>query len=210
MSDPLTALMHAVQVMNLLKSLIMKTLREREETSTAGCSPMSSCSSHGQTDGEIEIHQEMITSCEVIGSSLDHNTRVLLYNTSSESEGEGESLGEIEECFLKQLNDHSDNTNYVFREELQGDLQIENVASPTSGSSPKRESAVSLCDRRISISHLSTSDGEDSGLSSIETEFEVDNKSSSKLSEITSEVGMVDKLEDSNFPMPLCLSNGYI
>eukprot|EP00252_Welwitschia_mirabilis_P005405 TRINITY_DN1588_c0_g1_i3.p1 TRINITY_DN1588_c0_g1~~TRINITY_DN1588_c0_g1_i3.p1 ORF type:complete len:373 (-),score=88.44 TRINITY_DN1588_c0_g1_i3:790-1908(-) len=31
MSDPLTALMHAVQVMNFLKTLILKTLREREE-----------------------------------------------------------------------------------------------------------------------------------------------------------------------------------
>ncbi|XP_031498991.1 rho GTPase-activating protein 5-like [Nymphaea colorata] len=31
MADPLTALIHAVQVMNFLKSLIMKTLREREE-----------------------------------------------------------------------------------------------------------------------------------------------------------------------------------
>ncbi|KAL9150163.1 hypothetical protein ABFS82_12G151600 [Erythranthe guttata] len=31
MSDPLTALMHAVQVMNFLKTLIVKTLREREQ-----------------------------------------------------------------------------------------------------------------------------------------------------------------------------------
>ncbi|KAJ6820239.1 rho GTPase-activating protein 3-like [Iris pallida] len=31
MADPLTALIHAVQVMNFLKTLIMKTLREREE-----------------------------------------------------------------------------------------------------------------------------------------------------------------------------------
>ncbi|MCO5567485.1 hypothetical protein L7F22_021178 [Adiantum nelumboides] len=31
MSDPLTALMHAVQVMNLLKTLILRTLRDREE-----------------------------------------------------------------------------------------------------------------------------------------------------------------------------------
>lgn len=31
MSDPLTALMHAVQVMNLLKSLILKKLHERSQ-----------------------------------------------------------------------------------------------------------------------------------------------------------------------------------
>lgn len=32
MSDPLTALMYAVQVMNFLKTLIIRTLREREES----------------------------------------------------------------------------------------------------------------------------------------------------------------------------------
>ncbi|KAK6141336.1 hypothetical protein DH2020_024934 [Rehmannia glutinosa] len=37
MSDPLTALMHApVQVMNLLKTLIMKTIRERDEAGEGG------------------------------------------------------------------------------------------------------------------------------------------------------------------------------
>lgn len=35
MADPLTALIHAVQVMNFLKMLIMKTLREREESAAA-------------------------------------------------------------------------------------------------------------------------------------------------------------------------------
>ncbi|KAI3498183.1 hypothetical protein L1887_33952 [Cichorium endivia] len=34
MADPLTALIHAVQIMNFLKTLIMKTLDEREEPST--------------------------------------------------------------------------------------------------------------------------------------------------------------------------------
>jgi hypothetical protein len=32
MSDPLTALMYAVQVMNFLKNLIIRTLREREDS----------------------------------------------------------------------------------------------------------------------------------------------------------------------------------
>lgn len=31
MADPLTALMHAVQVMNFLKTLILRTLRDRED-----------------------------------------------------------------------------------------------------------------------------------------------------------------------------------
>nr|DAD18027.1 TPA_asm: hypothetical protein HUJ06_019490 [Nelumbo nucifera] len=43
MADPLTALIHAVQVMNLLKTLIIKTLRDREE-SAAEARYFSSCS----------------------------------------------------------------------------------------------------------------------------------------------------------------------
>ncbi|KAK9280513.1 hypothetical protein L1049_014205 [Liquidambar formosana] len=42
MADPLTALIHAVQVMNFLKTLIMKTLQEREE-SAAKARLLSSC-----------------------------------------------------------------------------------------------------------------------------------------------------------------------
>ncbi|KAL6982152.1 hypothetical protein U1Q18_023765 [Sarracenia purpurea var. burkii] len=42
MADPLTALIHAVQVMNFLKTLIVKTLREREESGEqARLSPLS-------------------------------------------------------------------------------------------------------------------------------------------------------------------------
>ena len=36
MSDPLTALMHAVQVMNFLKTLVLKTLQDRQ-SSTKDC-----------------------------------------------------------------------------------------------------------------------------------------------------------------------------
>jgi hypothetical protein len=35
MADPLTALIHAVQVMNFLKTLILKTIREREDAISA-------------------------------------------------------------------------------------------------------------------------------------------------------------------------------
>ena len=62
MSDPLTALMHAVQVMNLLRTLTTKTLREREESAApGGYSPVSSHSSDWQTDGEFDRKQEMDT-----------------------------------------------------------------------------------------------------------------------------------------------------
>ncbi|XP_044503928.1 rho GTPase-activating protein 3-like [Mangifera indica] len=43
MADPLTALIHAVQVMNFLKTLILKTIQEREE-SAAKSRLLSSCS----------------------------------------------------------------------------------------------------------------------------------------------------------------------
>ncbi|KAG0480474.1 hypothetical protein HPP92_011332 [Vanilla planifolia] len=58
MSDPLTALMHAVQVMNLLKALILRVLREREDAATQGSfSSPSSSGYHGDemdTDGDDE------------------------------------------------------------------------------------------------------------------------------------------------------------
>lgn len=113
MSDPLTALMHSVQVMNLLKTLIIKTLREREETTIEGYSPMSNCSSARHTDEEVYSQHEMNTSCELIGPQSEGNAEVH-YNGNSESESEVGSFGEIEENFLKQL-DENVNTN-SFRE----------------------------------------------------------------------------------------------
>ncbi|XP_042505823.1 rho GTPase-activating protein 3 isoform X1 [Macadamia integrifolia] len=44
MADPLTALIHAVQVMNFLKTLILKNLREREESADEARLSSSSCS----------------------------------------------------------------------------------------------------------------------------------------------------------------------
>ncbi|XWS36232.1 hypothetical protein CRYUN_Cryun20dG0067700 [Craigia yunnanensis] len=60
MSDPLTALMHVVQVMNLLKTLIMKTLRERGETATGGYFPMSSHSCDGPTVKSLIVSKRWI------------------------------------------------------------------------------------------------------------------------------------------------------
>ncbi|XP_019432875.1 PREDICTED: rho GTPase-activating protein 3-like [Lupinus angustifolius] len=51
MADPLTALIHAVQVMNFLKTLILKTLREREE-SAAKARQLSSCLSYKEESCE--------------------------------------------------------------------------------------------------------------------------------------------------------------
>lgn len=43
MADPLTALIHAVQVMNFLKTLINKTLGEREESAAQGSRSLLPC-----------------------------------------------------------------------------------------------------------------------------------------------------------------------
>ncbi|CAK8544244.1 unnamed protein product [Lathyrus sativus] len=74
MSDPLTALMHAVQVMNLLKTLILKTLRDREETSTEEYSSMSSHSSDHQSEvDDYDSQHEMDTSGECKRAKLDYD-----------------------------------------------------------------------------------------------------------------------------------------
>lgn len=137
MSDPLTALMHAVQVMNLLKNLITRTLRERQETASGGCSPMSS--SDQQSDEESDSQQEMDTSSELNSPGGAHSS-----NTSENDDGEVESLGEIEECFLRQLQENKNATNSFLE------------------AAPAVESAISFTDSKNENSGLSSSDGEDS------------------------------------------------
>eukprot|EP00250_Pteridium_aquilinum_P005773 c15820_g2_i2 orf=408-2135(+) len=57
MSDPLTALMHAVQVMNLLKTLILKKIKDREEA-VLNPRPASSCNEprdgHGYDNADMQ------------------------------------------------------------------------------------------------------------------------------------------------------------
>lgn len=121
MSDPLTALMHAVQVMNLLKTLIMKTQREREEAASGGYSPMSSRSSDQRSDYNYDTHQEeMDTSSELRGDpASDYEDDQADNYCCTEEEEEDGTLGEIEECFLRQLD--------------------ETEAAPSGNSFPKRQ-----------------------------------------------------------------------
>lgn len=69
MADPLTALIHAVQVMNFLKTLIIKTLREREE-SAAMVRSLSS-TAHSAKGIEICQRQDLGDHCLVRSASLD-------------------------------------------------------------------------------------------------------------------------------------------
>lgn len=168
MSDPLTALMHAVQVMNLLKTLIMKTLREREEAASGGYSPMSSHSSDRQMDGDFDSQEDMDTGDESRGPNSDVENDVIDYNHSSEDGDEDEgSLSEIEECFLRQL-DETKNETCKSSARQEGDLEID--SSPRSCSGFNVESSISFTDSKNENSCLSTSDGEDSQMSLHEEE----------------------------------------
>ncbi|KAL5579792.1 hypothetical protein UlMin_012234 [Ulmus minor] len=90
MADPLTALMYAVQVMNLLKTLILKTLRERKDSvvepfptrrlepydESGHQSPGQTCNEDIVEDNE-ETEQVMIVEESVLGSSLESNTNLI-------------------------------------------------------------------------------------------------------------------------------------
>jgi hypothetical protein len=133
MSDALTALMHAVQVMNLLKTLILETLREREDDDVGTYSSFSSSPSLSdevneddgddlQEDGSdtgTEQYNEsdngspkdilMASSLRVdneqlIGVSRRHTSiDCHLPCISYDNRDKGSSLNNIEECFLRTL-----------------------------------------------------------------------------------------------------------
>lgn len=132
MSDPLTALMHAVQVMNLLKTLVLKTLREREDDegsySTFSSSPTLSDGldevdrEHDQGDGNDsgtekygddssespknvnKATQLTMDSEQLIGSSRRHTSfEFRLPCTIDNDDDKYPSLSDIEEGFLRRL-----------------------------------------------------------------------------------------------------------
>jgi len=133
MSDPLTALMHAVQVMNLLKTLILKTLREREDDDAGAYSSFSSSSSlsdeldeedgHDQQDEENDSGSEnyicsaterpkdidkaaalRVDNEHLIGVSRRHtSTNCHLPYVRFSNDNEDMSLDDVEECFLRRL-----------------------------------------------------------------------------------------------------------
>jgi len=114
MSDPLTALMHAVQVMNFLKTLILRTLRGRDDAATGEeYTPYSSPASSSQHDDAeccYGSERDMDRSCELsdmhsqISKSGRHADYLVRYNTCFDSEQEvDDHLSEVEEGFLCRL-----------------------------------------------------------------------------------------------------------
>lgn len=152
MLDPLTALMHAVQVRNLLKALIVKKVRERGEAAE-GYLPISS-----RLLSIREKDEEYVDRHESRGPASDDDEDEAQYSSISEGGDEVESLSEVEQCFLRQL-DEKENEKDGFRRRLEMIL-CRDIESPGNGSIFNADSCVSL-------SNISTSDDEDSRLSSI-------------------------------------------
>ncbi|KAK8650697.1 hypothetical protein V6N13_140324 [Hibiscus sabdariffa] len=158
MSDPLTALMHTVQVMNLFQTLIMKSLREREETAS------SLYAFDGPKDEEFDCHslQEMDTSSEEPMSDYDNS----LYANSSGDDNEYEDEDEIEP--LGEIEENKDVT-YSFLDEPADKLHAS--TPPGSWSGCNVDSGISFIDSKNENSGLSTSDGE--GIDDMETTYRV-------------------------------------
>ncbi|XP_010422502.1 PREDICTED: rho GTPase-activating protein 2 [Camelina sativa] len=149
MTDPLTALMHAVQVMNLLKTLITRTLAEREENATGSEGYSPSHSSNSQTDSDSDTAQDMEVSCESQGTDSecgegeeDQQQEHLNHRSTHEDETEIGSLSSIEKCFLNQLNSNARVSNTSITEDW----------------SPKGSPLVSFTDNKNNTLSSSTSD----------------------------------------------------
>ncbi|KAF2611800.1 hypothetical protein F2Q70_00009340, partial [Brassica cretica] len=127
MTDPLTALMHAVQVMNLLKTLITRTLAEREETSSGSEGYSPSHSSNSQTDSDSDNAQDMEVSCESQGTDSEsggeeqegqqQEEEHLSHRSTQEDENDIGSLSSVEKCFLSQLNTNARVSNVSISED---------------------------------------------------------------------------------------------
>ncbi|KAG2330760.1 hypothetical protein Bca4012_019628 [Brassica carinata] len=149
MTDPLTALMHAVQVMNLLKTLITRTLAEREGT-TSGSEE--GYSSNSQTDSESDNAQDMEVSCESQGTDSESGgEEVQQEHLSRRSTHEDENdmgmgpVSSAEKCFLSQLNNNARVSNSSMSEDW----------------SPKGSPLVSFTDDKNNILGSNTSDNDE-------------------------------------------------
>ncbi|KAG7553134.1 CRIB domain [Arabidopsis thaliana x Arabidopsis arenosa] len=150
MTDPLTALMHAVQVMNLLKTLITKTLAEREETATGSEGYSPSHSSSSQTDSDSDNAQDMEVSGESHGTDsecgeeeeVEQQQEHLSRHSTHADEHDIGSLSSIEKCFLSQLNNNARVSNTCTTEDW----------------SPKASPLVSFTENKNNTLSSSTSD----------------------------------------------------
>ncbi|KAK1278919.1 hypothetical protein QJS04_geneDACA003318 [Acorus gramineus] len=160
MADPLTALMHAVQVMNLLKTLILKTIREREEAAVGENWSFSSPSSYQQSDDDSDRLQEVDMSSELREQSSDDDCVSNRYSVG-ESGGEDDAMSSIEECFLRRLEEKQE---MIIDDEISRDINVDFIsqlskedelgASFDSGEMTSKNSPTKPCDdgRHIEVS----------------------------------------------------------
>ncbi|PRQ58574.1 putative Rho GTPase activation protein [Rosa chinensis] len=97
MADPLTALLHAVQVMNFLKTLILKILREREESAAAEASQSSSKSPNHNYDlpysitGHVQENLLRTTTMDIPEACIDEKLWCSPVMSDEEEEIESDS-----------------------------------------------------------------------------------------------------------------------
>lgn len=209
MADPLTALMHAVQVMNLLKTLILKTLREREEIATGGNSPFSSTSSDQQPDeDDFDSQHEVDISCDSIEDTADENDA----EYSHVSEDESYSLNnEIEEFFLRQLEEKEEDTNDD-QKKVDESLKAQNISPRSCISDQARQASNSDLNSGTSLSTSinknncsSVSDTEDSGDS--DSMGDMDDKKTKSPSKRCQNDIVVESLHEPSPRLPTGLAN---
>eukprot|EP01018_Ginkgo_biloba_P017450 Gb_05857 [translate_table: standard] len=141
MSDPLTALMHAVQVMNFLKTLILRALRERQETAL-GDWPTYCCADPPDEDGYDSTAQTMVN-CEVRDSTDgdEHTSGSVEFLMDGYCHSvEDDSVNDIEEGFLSRFGE-KDTTD----EELSIDSR-ENNSSPSSSEEVRKKIGAMILD----------------------------------------------------------------
>jgi hypothetical protein len=116
MADPLTALIHAVQVMNFLKTLIIKTVKEREESAAAARASSSNSGSSSDKDEPQELDhlgnpficssQEKVERPMISGATLDH----FLFRVEEALHHDVQaSIGEPKKCGTGTVHDKSNN-----------------------------------------------------------------------------------------------------
>ncbi|GLJ54386.1 hypothetical protein SUGI_1168020 [Cryptomeria japonica] len=136
MADPLTALMYAVQVMNFLKTLIQRTLKERQE---AALDPIaaSSCRDPHDDNGHGNVSNGSIRNREESdGMDEDEHARgsVESYSTGNRS------VDDIEESFLT-----FDEKDSIDEGGLPPDSRVDNLSSSDSpGNEMKKSGGTKL------------------------------------------------------------------